>query len=214
MAAAGYACLRNHTFERVIALAFSHRSASLYRGVDVPADLTAYRTPLGDVPLDREACDELLKKAVFTSNPNIDRGEHSLELQLPFLQSVMKDFKLVPLLVGRMEAHEYAEAAEAIAPFLDENTLLVASSDFTHYGPRFGYTPFTEDVEVNLRKLAEDAAAPLLQCDFDGFARHLDETHDTICGRGPISLLLRVLSMQGGATGVRAAFDTSGNQGG
>jgi AmmeMemoRadiSam system protein B/AmmeMemoRadiSam system protein A len=215
VAAAGYRTLQGHTYERAIderaiVLAFSHRNAGRYRGVDVPGELTAYNTPLGDVPIDREVCDELLKNPLFSSNPGIDQGEHSLELQIPFLQRTLKEFKLVPLFVGRMEAKDYAEAANAITPWVDEGTILVASTDFTHFGPQFGYTPFSDDVPAKLQELADQAAAPILKCDFDGFAQHLTKTHDTICGRGPVSLLLRILSMKGGARATRAAFDTSG----
>lgn len=211
VAAAAYACLRGHDYQRVIVLAFSHRHAGRYQGVDVPRELTAYATPLGNVPIDREACERLLRAPGFASHPGVDEGEHSLELQLPFLQRVLKDFKLVPLLVGQMSDRDYAQAAQAILPLVGEDTLLVASTDFTHYGPSFGYEPFQTDKPARLRALAEQAAAPLLNCDFDGFQAHLDRTQDTICGRGPLALLLRILSMQGGATGVRTAFDTSGN---
>ena len=104
----------------------------------------------------------------------------------------------------------FTAAAEAILPLLDEETLLVASSDFTHFGSNFGYQPFTEDVPTKLRELGDQAMAPLRHADFDGFADHLAATKDTICGRGPILLLLRILSMRGGARGVRAGLETSG----
>lgn len=209
-AAAGYACLRGHTYKRVIVLAFSHRNSDRYDGVDVPKELTAYATPLGQVPIDREVCDRLLTNPLFSSDPSRDGGEHSLELQLPFLRRVVKDFSLVPLLVGRMSDRDFAAAAQALIPWVDEDTLLVASSDFTHFGPRFRYQPFKENVPNGIRELADQAAAPIVRCDYDGFADHLAKTHDTICGRGPIKLLLRIMSMKGGAQGVRAAYDTSG----
>ena len=216
-AAAGYRCLKGQVYRRVFVMAFSHKFAGSYQGVDVPGDLTAYETPLGQVPIDREACDQLLKHEPFVSKPEVGAGEHSLELQLPFLQRVLAadgqltgEFRLVPLLVGRMSTEDYAKAAEAIFPLIDGDTLLVASSDFTHFGPRFGYEPFKDGLPEKLRGLADAAAAPLLKCDFDGFEDHLAKTQDTICGRGPIMLLLRVLSRRAGATGLRAAFDTSG----
>jgi AmmeMemoRadiSam system protein B/AmmeMemoRadiSam system protein A len=209
-ATAGYACLRGHTYKRVIVLAFSHRNAGRYDGVDVPKELTAYATPLGRVPIDREACDRLLSDPLFSSSDARDGGEHSLELQLPFLQRVVEGFSLVPLLIGRMSDRDFAAAARAIVPWVDEDTLLVASSDFTHFGPRFGYQPFKEDVPNGIRELADRAAGPIVRCDYDGFADHLTKTRDTICGYGPIKLLLRVLSMTGGAQGVRTAYDTSG----
>ncbi len=208
-AAAGYAALRGHTYKRVVVLAFSHRAGGL-RGVDVPQELTAYATPLGEVPVDRKICDQLLSTPLFASRPDVDRGEHSLELQLPFLQRVVKDFQLVPLLVGQMTDQECAAAAEALRPWLDEDTLLVASTDFTHYGPNYGYVPFKDDIENKLRDLADKAAAALARCDYDGFADHLAKTSDTICGRAPVLLLLRTLAMGGGAVGIRTAFDTSG----
>ncbi|NIP85831.1 MAG: AmmeMemoRadiSam system protein B, partial [Planctomycetales bacterium] len=209
VAAAGYRCLRGHTYKRVFVLAFSHHRR--HEGVDVPADLTAYSTPLGNVPVDRETCDRLLSSREFSSNPSVDAREHSLELQLPFLQRTLGEFKLVPLLVGGMETEDYVVAAKAIAPLIDDETLLVASTDFTHFGPNFGYRPFTDDVPNKIRDLGDQAAAPILLCDVDGFVDHLTKTGDTICGRGPVTLLLRILSMQGGAHAVRAAFDTSGN---
>lgn len=208
VAATGYRCLQGHTYKRVIALGFSHTVS--HEGVNVPKELTAYATPLGEVPIDREVCDRLLEKPVFSARPDVDRGEKSVEVQLPFLQRVLKDFRLVPLLVGRMADRDYAEAARAILPLIDDDTLLVASSDFTHFGPNFLYQPFKDDLPNKLGELAKQAAAPLVRCDYDGFVEHLAKTRDTICGRGPITLLLRILSMQGGARGLRAAYDTSG----
>jgi AmmeMemoRadiSam system protein B/AmmeMemoRadiSam system protein A len=210
VAATGYGCLRGHSYKRVIVLAFSHRNAGRYRGVEVPREHTAYRTPLGDVPIDREVCDQLLSAEPFISQPGVDQGEHSLELQLPFLQHILEDFTLVPLYLGRMDVTDYTKAAKAILQWLDGETLLVASTDFTHYGRQFGYTPFKDNVAGQIRELADHAAAPLLAGDFDGFVKHLDATRDTICGRGPVSLLLRILSMKGGAQGTRTGIDFSG----
>jgi AmmeMemoRadiSam system protein A/AmmeMemoRadiSam system protein B len=194
----------------VILLGFSHRYAGAYQGVDLPTEWSAYQTPLGAVQLDQEWIDKLVKQRPFLSRPGVDRDEHSLELQVPFLQRTLKEFKLVPMLVGRMTPEDYAAAAKVIFPLLDADTLIVTSSDFTHFGPNYDYEPFKDDVKKKLTELADQAAAPLLNCDFDGFAAHLEKTKDTICGRGPISLLLRILSMNGGAVAVRASFDTSG----
>jgi AmmeMemoRadiSam system protein A/AmmeMemoRadiSam system protein B len=208
--AEAFACLKGHAYKRVIVIGFSHSHSSRFRGVDVPSDLTAYHTPIGNVPIDGEACDTLLAHPLFSSHAGLDRSEHSVENQLPFLQRVLGEFAFVPLLVGRMSDDDYAKAAGAILPLINENALLVASTDFTHYGAYFNYQPFKENVSEELRNLADRAAAPLLQCDYDGFVKHLAKTKDTICGRDAIKLLLRILSMQGGAEGVRTAFDTSG----
>ena len=213
VAATGFRSLQGQAYKRAIVMAFSHREASSYQGVDVPRELTAYETPLGQIPIDRQVCDDLLKNRSFVSNAGLDRGEHSLELQLPLLQRALagKAFKLVPLYVGRMSEEDLTRAAQAILPWLDDETVLVASSDFTHFGANFGYTPFKDDAGKKLHELGDQAAAPLLNSDYDGFIAHLDKTGDTICGRGPISLLLRILTMRGGAQGVRTGFDTSGD---
>ena len=212
VSAAAYRCLRGQQYRRVIVLAFSHRAAGAYSGVDVSGEVTTYETPLGEVPVDREVCAHLLKNRAFVSQLGLVEGEHSLELQLPFLKRVLGDFKLVPLYVGRMTPALEVEAAQALMPWLDGETLLVVSTDFTHFGQRFGYEPFTDNLPEKLTELADQAAAPLLRCDYDSFMTHLEETGDTICGRGPVALLLRILSMRAGAQGVRTGFDTSGKQ--
>lgn len=212
VAAAAYATLRGHTYRRVIALAFSHRRAGSYRGIDVPQNLAAYATPLGEVTIDRAVCERLRANPLFAAHPGVDAGEHSLELQLPFLQRALRSpFRLVPLYVGQMNDRDHAAAAHALLPHVDDDTLVVASTDFTHYGAGFGFVPFTDDVPRRLADLAEQAATPILRCDYDGFVAHVTQTDDTICGRGPVALLLRLVSMRGGATGVRAGFDTSGH---
>jgi AmmeMemoRadiSam system protein B/AmmeMemoRadiSam system protein A len=211
VAATAYKALTGRTYSRVIIIAFSHQYAGNYDGVALPAEWSAYQTPLGNVPVDREALDLLKGRRPFVSRPGVDRLEHSLELQLPFLQRALKEFKLVPMMVGKMTDESYVAASQAILPLLDDHTLIVASSDFTHFGPAYGYQPFTTDSEKRLTELADQAAKPLLNCDFDGFVAHLDATDDTICGRNPILLLLRILSMQGGAVAARSGFDTSGH---
>jgi AmmeMemoRadiSam system protein B/AmmeMemoRadiSam system protein A len=215
VAAAAYRSLRGDSFRRVILIGFSHRRAQSYIGVDVPVHLGGYETPLGTVPIDREACLALAgNKDLFLSEPGMDAEEHSLELQLPFLQVTLGDFQLIPLMIGQLDTAGYAKVAEALLPFVDDDTLLVVSTDFTHYGEHFQYLPFQTNAEQNLTTLADRAAAPLLEADFDGFAAHLERTRDTICGRRGVLLLLRILSMQGGAQAVRAGFDISGKQSG
>jgi AmmeMemoRadiSam system protein A/AmmeMemoRadiSam system protein B len=210
VAAAAARCLRGQTYRRVFVLAFSHRAAGRYSGIQVPTDYDAYAAGLGPVPIDLEAVARLRKSPVFVTMAGIDRDEHSLELQLPILQEAVGRFELVPLLVGRMSPARHTLAARAIVPLVVDDTLLVASSDFTHFGPNYGYEPFQSDVPARLSELAEQAALPLLNCDFDSFADHVTSTHDTICGQEPILLLMRILSMRGGAAGTRAALDFSG----
>ena len=87
---------------------------------------TAFRTPLGDVRLD----DDLVARAALEPNPGAHAGEHSLEVQLPFLQRVLGEFSFLPLLTGRIE---YQRAAEVLDGLLDDGVVGVISSDLSHY---------------------------------------------------------------------------------
>ena len=103
-----------------------------FRGIAVPS-AAAFRTPLGEVPLDRDAIEALrdLPQVKLADAPH--EPEHALEVELPFLQAVLGDFALVPLLVGEATAGEVAEVLERL--WGGPETLLVISSDLSHYEP-------------------------------------------------------------------------------
>ena len=88
-----------------------------------------------------------------TWTPLLHQREHSIEVELPFLQVALGQFKLVPILVGGLAPGDAEKIAAALREYLTPSTLVVISSDFTHYGPNYDYLPFTQDVEQNLRKL-------------------------------------------------------------
>ncbi len=217
VAAAGYKTLKGQQYERVIVLGFSHRHR--FGGGAILPKVTAYGTPLGNIPVDREACDRLLAEADFAPHEHVHRREHSLEIQLPFLQRVLGDFQLVPIMVGRIDLAVFERMAAAITPLVDDKTLLVASSDFTHYGRGFGFVPFTENVQENLKRIDLGAAEKIMALDTPGFQRTLQENGadsggylvpQTVCGRAPITLLMTVLNRVGTYKGIRLAYDTSG----
>jgi len=213
--AVGYKLLQGQSYRRVIVLGISHRYGCRYRGGSILRGYTHYATPLGRIPVDRAVCDKLLESPLFVTRPEAHNREHSLENQLPFLQRVLGDFVLVPILLGRCEPDDYVPMAEAIVPFVDAQTLIVASSDFTHYGPNFGYfgppgSSIRDDPPGGLKKLASEAVAAIVTGRFEAFRSYLDKTQDTICGRCPILLLLKILELTGGAVGHELAYDTSG----
>jgi len=136
---------------RVILLGPSHYAG--FRGASILA-VNAFATPLGDVPLDTAVVQALQASPDFVAADAAQLREHCLEIQLPFLQRVLRHpFRLVPILVSRIDAAGGQRIAAAIAPFVDETTLLLISSDFTHFGSRFGYVPFGNDLDMNLRRL-------------------------------------------------------------
>ncbi len=208
VAGAAYASLRGHDYDRVIVMGLSHGTP--LRGVSV-LEVDAWQTPLGRIEADAAARDELLRCPVVHAQPRAHDDEHSVVNQLPFLQrAIPGGFRMVEMLVGELADRDRTRLARVLRELLTERTLLVVSSDFTHYGAQFGYTPFTGQIARNLEALNNMAVQEILQVDVPGFDAFLDQTQDTICGRNAIGLLLEVLSPFDDARGLRVAFDTSG----
>ncbi len=121
--------LSENQFSKVILLGPDHRVGFLGCAI---SDSGIFDTPLGQVRLHKDAAKLRLQKELFHSIPVSDKNEHSLEVVLPFLQTYLKKFELVPIVVG---SADYNKIAGAIDPILDDKTLLVASSDLSHYLP-------------------------------------------------------------------------------
>lgn len=188
VAAAAYR--RLETPRNVIVLAFSHRRP--LEGVYWP-DLAAYATPLGEIKLNRRALEELS----FIRTPEDRLCDHSLENQLPFLKRVAGEAQVLPLYVGSLSEGALAAAAKKLAARVKEGDVLVASSDLTHYGRAYGYTPFPNDAQLpkRLMQRAAETFDAIGSLDVACFDRHLEQTRDTLCGVTPIRLLLATLRL-------------------
>ncbi|MBI5007406.1 MAG: AmmeMemoRadiSam system protein B [Nitrosomonadales bacterium] len=132
IAGSAYATLKNIAprIRRVILLGPTHRVA--VRGLAMP-DADAFETPLGKVMLDHAAMRSIAHLPQVVVSDAAHAQEHSLEVQLPFLQSMLADFTLLPLAVGMATADEVAEVLEAV--WGGAETLIVISSDLSHYLP-------------------------------------------------------------------------------
>jgi AmmeMemoRadiSam system protein B len=207
VAARGFGQLGDDNYERVILLGPSHYAA--FDGA-ILTDAAVYRTPLGEVPIDTEACETLQGRDGFRVDNGPFRPEHCLEAEIPFLQRRLgADWRVVPLLVGALPTRSRAKTlADGLRPLLGPDTLVVVSSDFTHYGPRFHYVPFERDVPSSLEKLDLGAVERILAWDAAGFEEYVVRTGATICGSSPIRVLLDLAPE--GLAGQLAAYDTSG----
>ncbi len=114
--------------QRVVLLGPSHRVA--FHGL-ATSRADAFRTPLGDIPLDRTAINALAELPQVQCLDTAHAEEHSLEVHLPFLQETINNFQLVPLVVGDARPAEVAEVLERL--WGDADTLIVISSDLSHY---------------------------------------------------------------------------------
>ena len=207
IAAAAVKSVAGETFSRVIVMGPSH-GLPMQNVANVP-DVTHYATPLGEVPLDVELINALKKYPQFRTIRGADETEHSVQIEIPLLQHALGEFTLVPIVVGQLDEPTTREMGRILAGLIDANTLVVASSDFTHYGPRFGYVPFKDDLAANLKKLDMGAWDAIANKDLEAFAQYIDKTGATICGRNPIGILLAMLPKDFEAHQV--AYDTSGN---
>ncbi|VAX12786.1 COG1355, Predicted dioxygenase [hydrothermal vent metagenome] len=116
------------SINRVVLLGPSHRVP--FRGL-ASCSASHYATPLGLIPLDRPALENIERLPQVSVNDAAHIPEHSLEVQLPFLQYILDDFVLTPLVVGDANENEVAEVLEML--WGDRHTLIVISSDLSHY---------------------------------------------------------------------------------
>ncbi len=188
VAAAGYKQI-DPTVSTVIIIAPSHHAA--FQGASIPS-VSAYRTPLGDVPVAKRVS-ELLKQPGITSVKQAHTAEHSLEVQLPFLQEVLGRFDLIPLVVGNLDPQTLANT---LIPYIKEDTLVVASSDLSHYHPY--------KRAVSMDRVCTRAISSL---DFDSM--HNCEA----CGKVPVLTLMHIARIKGWS-GVIIDYKNSGDTGG
>jgi len=182
VAASAFARVENATFSRVVLLGPSH-FVSL-RGVALP-DARAMMTPLGVLPVE---------ELPLPQDGAAHEREHSLEVELPFLQVTLRTFSLVPLVVGDADPDEVADRLEPL--WGGPETLVVISSDLSHY------RPYEDAVRVDAATAKEILALGRL-------------THDEACGADPVNGLLRVAKRRGlraELLDLRNSGDTAGDK--
>jgi MEMO1 family protein len=204
-AGAAYKALAGKDIRRVIILGPSHSRG--FRGISVLRGFDYYETPLGRVKINQAGSEILLKEKLFAYEPSAHRPEHSVENQIPFIQRALPGAEIIPCVVGFLDEEEMARAGSALAQLLDGKTVIAVSSDFTHYGASFDFVPFTQDIRANLEKLDHGAIRAIEADDANGFHAYVEKTGATICGRGPITLLLYAL--EGKAKGRLLSYYTS-----
>lgn len=173
VAAHGYKLLLGKTYDTVIVIAPSHRVN--FEGVAIQNN-GGYRTPLGVVDIDEDISEEILKVSdAVNVNVKAHIGEHSLEVQLPFLQVVLNSFKLVPLIMGTQDLSVCKELSRCLYEVIkksDKQFLVVGSSDLSHYYPYDEAVKLDNIIvkhlkEFNTHGLAEDCSRN--RCEACGF---------------------------------------------
>jgi MEMO1 family protein len=178
-------------YKRIVVIGPSHY-VPMQDVLSVPRE-TDYQTPLGEVAIDTEFVNKLLAYPQFQALGQANQPEHSTQIQVPLLQFTQKDFKLVLIVAGQCSMQTISKAASILNSLIDSDTLVIASSDFVHYGPNYGYVPFKENAQEGLKNLDMGAYKYIEQLDSNGFMKYVNQTGATICGNVPIAILLSML---------------------
>ena len=209
VAAHGYALLRALAAEpgraggglAVVLVGPSHRAA--FDGVALQAR-GAWETPLGRAPIDEELSQALLDAdPIVFDDPDVHRDEHSLEMQMPFLQRLVPGLRIVPMLMGTQSRDEVVSLGAALAKALaGRRALLVASSDLSHYQP--AAVANRADAEVVGQVDRFDEAALMVR---------LETHHNVACGGGPVVSVMKAARALGADRATVLKYGDSGDVG-
>lgn len=208
VAASGYRQLKGHEYSAVVVIAPSHRE---YFGHAAVYCRGGYSTPLGTVEVDSELADRIVNSSAGELVKCSERGhshnfmqmaEHSLEVQLPFLQVALGNFKLVPIVMGDQNAAICKALAGALAKAVGErdDILLVASSDLSHF---HGYDE-ANTIDGKLISLVE-------KYDYQGLQKALGRREVEACGGAPIIAVMEACEKLGAGKALIVAHANSGD---
>jgi AmmeMemoRadiSam system protein B/AmmeMemoRadiSam system protein A len=185
VAAYAYRAVQGQDYDTVVVVGLSHREA--FQGISV-LDAESFQSPLGTIPCDREMIASMLQAhRAITYRPEAHENEHSLEVQIPFLQRSLKDFSIVLAVVGSRDAG----AEEALAALLareaaGKKILMVASSDFSHYYPY--------DLANRMDRVALHS---VLALDSEGLKRDIRARKCEMCGLRPVQTVVAAARRMG-----------------
>lgn len=196
VAAYAYAQLRGSGFSRVVVVSPVHR---MYPGQFAVTDKGYYETPFGLVPIDGELLESLERLVSLNRVPQ--DMEHALEIQLPFLQHVLGDFVLTPIMMGEQDWESASELGQALAEAIGHRrVLLVASTDLSHF--------HRYEAAVRLDQLVLDHIA---KYDAKGLAHTLAAGKAEACGGGPVMAVMVAAQGLGASRAVVLKYMNSGD---
>lgn len=192
---AGYAYKQiRKPFKRVFIFASSHSTD--FDRLSVPAEFTHYETPLGEVPLS-PVVQELVKEEGISYVPEA-HTTHIIEVHLPFLQVLLEDFEIIPVITWRMNLEDIQRFVDLFSGYVDDDTLFIVSTDLSHYHP------YNDAV-----RLDTSCVQALEQLDFQGVA------DSELCGKGAALILIEMAKKQGWQGKIldyRNSGDTAGDK--
>ncbi len=163
-----------------------------------------WKTPLGKVEIDSELAKQILASCSPLEEDNeAHQHEHSIEVQLPFLQYFQRDIKLVPIIISHASSDTYREMGKGLAKAIKElnrEVVIIASSDMTHYEPQ-------EQAKEKDTQVIE----AILDLNEDELLRRVDELNISMCGYAPTAVLISTAKELGAAKAELVKYQTSGD---
>ena len=199
-AAYGFQLLRNYSFKRAIVISPSH--SDYFTGVSV-YNGDAWETPLGVINVDRQLCEKIAANCAIARLSEIGhRGEHALEVQLPFLQMIYPEgIDIVPITVGAASSADLSTFAdELVSVISSDETVIIASSDLSHYYPE----QIARQKDGYFNELLE-------KYDVESLSHGFDDQSLEACGLGPILVLMYVAKRTGNPQCRVLDYRTSGD---
>ena len=195
VAASAYARLQTvrNKITRVVLLGPSHRVA--FQGLAL-SSADYFSTPLGDIELDKPTMESLLSLPFVGYLEQAHVAEHSLEVHLPFLQVMLADFKLIPLVAGQASPEQVCQALEML--WDAEGTLIVISSDLSHYHDYATAQRWDRQTSDRIERL-----------------QYQDISSENACGKVPVNGLLKLLAQKSlsiKTIDLRNSGDTAGDR--
>ena len=216
VAAKAFINVNPQNFDRAVILGPSHYE--YFEGAGL-TPFEKFETPFGNVDVDTETINNLLGDSshFFKIPASCDVKEHSIEMEMPFLKYIFdkKNFKIIPMIIGDGNLKKNKELGKCLYDlYEDPKTLFVISSDFCHWGRDFDYVYYDKKFKniwestQDLDKQALDIIAEMNSKKFDDYFKR---THNTICGRNPITIILSIIEQyQNNHKDKKISFDTAG----
>jgi hypothetical protein len=164
------------------------------------SDADCWETPLGTVPVDSALREKLLESLGIEADDVAHVQEHSLEVQIPFLQHLFKGFKILPITIMEQRLPQLVGLGEALAR-LGKGFSVIASGDFTHYEPL-----------AAAREKDFGAIKKIEALDAEGFYKEVASKNLSICGLSPITALVQYCSKTGFKKGTLLHYDSSATE--
>jgi len=208
IAADGYNQARGHRYDTVVILGTNHTSPHFNKIALYPGD--GFATPLGVARVDRtivEALQESSPDCVLTSSPH--QHEHSVEVQVPFIQVVFPNAKIVPVIIGTPDARLCARFGQALGKALKgKNALIVASSDLSHYPSHADAVAVDQPILAAIATLDPQRVQETIQ---EQMNKGIANLHTGACGEGPILTAMAAAKVMGAKGGKVISYANSGD---